>query len=107
MNNQLRTLFFTLVYIGAVLSDEPLGTCYYPGLQPNSLGDAAPGYYPCDGHSYMSQCCPIGFTCLSNLLCEITDPRGANSTDPVGTVVRATCTNALWNNQACGSNCIG
>jgi len=107
MLDQLSILFLTSILIPFSLSDEPLGTCYYPGLQPSSLGDPAPGYYPCDAHSYMSQCCPVGYTCLSNLLCVITDPRGANDTNPVGTIVRATCTNALWNNEACGDSCIG
>jgi hypothetical protein len=87
-------------------ADNPPGTCYYPGLQ-DGLGDVAEDYFPCDDTQYEAQCCPKGYTCFSNLLCMITDPRGANSSAPVGTVKRASCTNARWQNTICGNFCLG
>jgi len=94
-------LLFLHLFVLQALADvaEPLGTCYDPG------GRVAPNNFPCD-QAYITQCCPMGWTCYSNNICAVTDPRSASSSQPVGTSIRATCTNPEWNNDVCGDFCL-
>jgi len=80
-------------------ADNPQGTCYYP------RGEIAAGYHACI-NQYISQCCPDGYTCFSSSLCIITDSHGANATTPVGTTIRAACTDPEWNGVACPNFCL-
>lgn len=75
--------------------------CYYPG------GMWADDQFPCDKYAYTSLCCPTGWTCFSNKLCIATDPSVVSSDLQLGTAIRGTCTNPLWNNNACGDFCLG
>jgi len=75
------------------------GSCYYPG------GKWAAEFLPCDPTANVSLCCPSGWTCMSDLLCVMTQPNTANNTYPIGTTYRGTCTNPLWDDQACGDFC--
>jgi hypothetical protein len=74
--------------------------CYYPG------GTWAKDQFPCNGHAYTTLCCPTGWTCFSNNLCIATDPSVVSSDLPLGTSIRGTCTNPLWNSTACGDFCL-
>ncbi|KAF2670096.1 hypothetical protein BT63DRAFT_439213 [Microthyrium microscopicum] len=76
------------------------GTCYFP------TGNIANGYTACASTVPVSNCCPNGYTCFSNALCIITDAHGATSNAPVGTTLRAACTNPSWNFAICGSFCL-
>src|SRR5580700_6443290 len=74
--------------------------CYYPG------GTWAKGHSPCDKYAFTTLCCPTGWTCFSNNLCIVTDPGIISSSLPLGTAIRGTCTNPLWNNTVCGDFCL-
>ena len=75
--------------------------CYFPG------GDLAPKQSPCNPYAYTTLCCPFGWTCFSNNLCIVTDLGAVNGDFPIGTAIRGTCTNPLWNNSECGGFCLG
>jgi hypothetical protein len=91
----------TAVLLPFALSiNNPPGTCYYPS------GEIASDFLPCDAYAYITQCCPSGWTCFSNSLCVVTDPRAANATYPIATTIRAGCTNSIWNNAICGDFCL-
>jgi hypothetical protein len=99
-NSRPLCLYLSVLHAVAILAAEPLGTCYYPG------GKVAPNHFPCD-QAYITQCCPMGWTCFSNNVCAVTDPRAASSSQPIGTSARAPCTNPKWNNDICGDFCLG
>jgi len=75
-------------------------------LYPLILNNTAHLPSPCDPYAYIIACCPLGWTCMSNLICVITDPNYSNASFPVGTTIRGTCTNPAWNNTACGDFCL-
>jgi hypothetical protein len=93
-------VFSTIVLPFALSQNNPAGTCYYPS------GSVAAGFSPCDPTAFITQCCPTGWTCFSNSLCVVTDPRTVNSTVSLGTTIRSTCTNPKWNNAICGNFCL-
>jgi hypothetical protein len=74
--------------------------CYFPG------GALASQQSPCDPYAYTTLCCPFGWTCFSNNLCIVTDLGAVNGDFPIGTAIRGTCTNPLWNNSECGDFCL-
>ncbi|KAF2676645.1 hypothetical protein K458DRAFT_492372 [Lentithecium fluviatile CBS 122367] len=74
--------------------------CYLPN------GSWSPGFFACDPTAFITSCCPTGWTCYSNSMCVVTDPSTANSSHPVGTSIRASCTNPKWNNAICGDFCL-
>jgi len=74
--------------------------CYYPG------GAWASDQFPCNKYAYTTLCCPTGWTCFSNNLCIATDPSVVSSSLPLGTAIRGTCTNPLWDNTVCGDFCL-
>ena len=91
------TLLFLLL---TAINAELLGQCFY--LSANA---AAQDDRPCDPHSQVSLCCPTGWTCLSNHLCEVTDS-SAGSGKPIGSLRRGSCTNPNWDNGTCGDFCL-
>ncbi|KAF2478284.1 uncharacterized protein BDR25DRAFT_251022 [Lindgomyces ingoldianus] len=90
-------LLWLLVRIAFADTDAP---CYSPN------GARATGYFACDPTAYITSCCPQGWTCYSNSMCVVTDPSTANSSHPIGTSMRGTCTNPVWNNAICGDYCL-
>jgi len=97
---RLCLLILSLLGIVGVAKAEESGTCYTP------TGSVAEHYMPCDETGYIRSCCPSGWTCFSNNICVVTDPRSANSTDPLGSTVRTACTDPSWNNDTCGDFCL-
>ena len=57
--------------------------CYDP------TGSRAPGYYPCDPHAYITNCCAPGWTCFSNSLCVVTTASESYPNLTMGAVERA------------------
>ena len=76
------------------------GYCYYPGANPSS----AQNDRPCDPDAETSMCCPTGWTCMSNKICQVTD--GSLAQAAVGSIRRATCTDPRWNQDICGDFCL-
>src|SRR5579871_1570222 len=98
---QFRHLLFASLFLRPVRADSD-APCYWPTVQI----ERAYGYYPCDPTAYITTCCPEGWTCYSNSLCVVTDSATANSTYPIGSSMRGTCTNPVWNNAVCGDFCL-
>ena len=96
---RMTLALFLLLFLQRAFAD-PNAPCYFP------IGRPAPGYFACDTTAYITQCCPKGWTCYSNNLCVVTDPSEANSTNPIGTTIRATCTDPKWKNAVCGDFCL-
>src|SRR5579871_4613105 len=94
------TSSFLLLFLLHNTLGDPNAPCYFPS------GDRALGYFPCDANAYIVQCCPSGWTCYSNSLCVITDPSTVNTTAPIGTSIRGTCTDPKWVNPICGEYCL-
>ncbi|ORY07297.1 hypothetical protein BCR34DRAFT_27717 [Clohesyomyces aquaticus] len=94
-----RAFFLFLLVSQTVVADID-APCYSPN------GARAPGYFACDPTAYITSCCPKGWTCYSNSMCVVTDPSTANSSYPIGTSIRGTCTNPVWNNAICGDYCL-
>jgi hypothetical protein len=90
----LLALLFEFAYSDV---DAP---CYLPNGLPAS------GFFACDPTAYITSCCPTGWTCYSNSMCAVTDPSISNSSFPLGTVIRGSCTNPEWNNAVCGDFCL-
>jgi hypothetical protein len=76
-------------------------SCYYPGEM------WAPDFYPCDPNADISLCCPLGWTCMSDGRCLVTYPETADTTYPIGTSYRGTCTSSRWDRSKCGNFCLG
>jgi hypothetical protein len=93
-------LFIIYLAVAACYTSLADAQCYYPG------GTWAKDQFPCDKYAYTTLCCPTGWTCFSNNLCIVTDPSIISSNLPLGTAIRSTCTNPLWNNTVCGDFCL-
>ncbi|KAF2454367.1 hypothetical protein BDY21DRAFT_374254 [Lineolata rhizophorae] len=88
-------------FISLVAGQDPNAPCYFPG------GQWAEDFYPCDIYAYPTTlCCPSGWTCFDDALCIITDEAASNSSFPMGTTYRGTCTNPEWDNDVCGDFCL-
>jgi hypothetical protein len=110
-NTMARLLVLTLLCAPSVLAQTPspstsaslaaptAGYCYYPG----SNSGTAQNDRACDPHAETSMCCPVGWTCMSNKICEVTD--GTLALAAVGSIRRGTCTDPAWNETVCGDFC--
>ncbi|KAF1982217.1 hypothetical protein K402DRAFT_210694 [Aulographum hederae CBS 113979] len=94
---------FVLIFSVLSLSFHQFQTaaqCWYPD------GDQiAEGQRACDPDAETSACCPWGWTCFSNKLCMLTDTSVTGYDVPVGTVLRGTCTDWSWSDDACADFC--
>ncbi|KUJ08554.1 uncharacterized protein LY89DRAFT_690989 [Mollisia scopiformis] len=92
-------LLIAATWVASVEAQQP-GQCYYPGRA------WANDSRPCDPYAITTQCCPIGWTCFSNFACVVTDLTIVGSSFPLGTTIRGSCTNPLWNDGFCGGFCL-
>ncbi|PVI04965.1 hypothetical protein DM02DRAFT_651136 [Periconia macrospinosa] len=81
--------FFNFVY----------ATCYFP--DGSSVQDT-----PCNTGSTNSTCCSLGYACLSNHICALTDQVPADSAKSSPPFVRASCTDRSWTSPECPSLCL-
>lgn len=95
-------LLYLAVQVARQVRADPNAPCYFPG------GEFAPGYFACQAfNAPVSSCCPAGWTCFSNALCIATTESNSFPNLTLGAVQRGACTNPQWNNNICGSACLG
>ena len=97
----LYAMLFLLVIVLSTAPARAQGQCYYPS------GSRAQDQSYCNLYVPTTSCCPIRWSCDTNLLCVLDDPSYANSTYEQGASLRGTCTNPEWDETYCGNFCLG
>lgn len=82
-------------YLRRVICDDQ---CFNIGQVQVGIDSTGADYLPCEPAASTSSCCPLGWICLSNGLCE---PLPGNTTQNLGLTSLYTgfCTDPLWRNE--------